>query len=78
MSPRKLSDEDVREILLTDRKVCHEALAEKFGVSHGVIARTRSRSTQHALRVAHKLGLLPAFDISRAWPLAYNRVRAPW
>jgi hypothetical protein len=60
-----LTDDDIREILLSDEPLLR--LAERFGVTASVIGGIRRRSSFRSLRIARELGLIPRHVAVRGW-----------
>lgn len=56
-SRQKLSDDDIRDILLSTEEPA--ALAARFGVQPGTVARIRRRNSFRVIKIARELGLLP-------------------
>lgn len=80
----KLSDDDVRAILLAPAHVSHSELATRFGVDPNTIKSYRNRTFQRAIRIARELGIIssgpslvghiqPEYDDQRAYVVRGRR-----
>lgn len=83
----KLSDDDVREILLSGEHITSADLARYYGVTDCAIYAIRSRQSYRALRLADELGLKRRAPRRTVWdskgravavPATHGRVRAPF
>jgi hypothetical protein len=54
---RRLTDDDLRAILLAGPDVRHAELAERFGIHKTRVSHIRCRRERQALRVADQLGI---------------------
>ena len=66
-APQKLTDDDVRQILLAPADVSQEALAARFKVSQNSIYMVRGRRSWRAIKIAQALGLIPPLDERHCW-----------
>lgn len=65
--PRKLTDDDVRDILLAPDELSHADLARRFDVSETLIGTVRRRAGRRALNIAVELGLIPLSPPRKCW-----------
>lgn len=64
---QKLSDDDVRAILLAPAEEGHADLARRYGVHSNCIRQLRKRRSYRALRLARELGLLSPATTRTVW-----------
>lgn len=63
----KLTDDDIRAILLAPAEVTGKSLAARFGVCPHAALQIRRREDRRALRIANELGLLPPPPLRAYW-----------
>jgi hypothetical protein len=72
---QKLTDDDIREILLTPMDVGHTDLAKRYDISSTRVASIRNRKSFRAIALAKELGLLPLSPKRCVWA-AHTRGKA--
>lgn len=72
---QKLTDDDVRALLMAPADVTDAALAERFDVAATTVNHYRRRRSYRAIRLARELGLIDPSAPRKGWNGGCNRVR---